>query len=268
MKIQIYSDLHLDINRLSPFSLPDSDTFTILAGDISGYMNDTVKWINENIKNGVFVEGNHIGYGTKKHSVQYIQKELEKNFPIDSNVSYLYDNYKVIGDYVFVGGILWTDYMLNGEAFHFYDKQVALSYMNDFTYDHYNVIDTKIEHENGLVVKKLRPENCITMFYKTKNAIREACEKYPDKKIIVVTHHAPSEKSISNMYVGHKASASYASNLENFIMKYPNIKLWCHGHIHSNSDYMIGNCRVICNPRGYEHYKENTSFNSHYIIEV
>lgn len=70
------------------------------------------------------------------------------------------------------------------------------------------------------------------------------------------------------MYVGHKASASYASNLENFIMKYPNIKLWCHGHIHSNSDYMIGNCRVICNPRGYEHYKENTSFNSHYIIEV
>ena len=268
MKVKILSDLHLDINSNTPLSLPDTDVFTIICGDISGHMSDTVNWINQNVKQGVFVEGNHIGYNNKKHSVQYLQSELQKQFPIDSDISYLYDNHKVIGDYVFVGGILWTNYMLNGEAFHFYDKQVALSYMNDFTYDHYNVIDTRIEHENGLVVKKLRPENCITMFYKTKNAIREACEKYTDKKIIVVTHHAPSEKSISDMYVGHKANASYASNLENFILDHPNIKLWCHGHIHSPSDYMIGDCRVICNPRGYEKYRENKNFNSHLVIDI
>lgn len=268
MKIQVYSDLHLDINRDYPFSLPDENTFTILAGDISGYMNDTIDWISANIKNGVFVEGNHIGYNGKKHSIQYLQKQLEYHFPIDADVSYLYDNYKVIGDYVFVGGILWTDYMLNGEAYHYVDKQIALSYMNDFTYDYYNITDSNYEHENGLNVRKLRPENCVTMFYKTKNAIKEACEKFPDKKIIVVTHHAPSEKSTSDQYIGHKASASYMSNLENFILSHPNIKLWCHGHIHDNSDYMIGDCRVVCNPRGYERYGENSNFNSHYIIEI
>ena len=38
------------------------------------------------------------------------------------------------------------------------------------------------------------------MFYKTKNAIEKACEMFPDKKIIVVTHHAPSAKSIDIVY--------------------------------------------------------------------
>jgi predicted NBD/HSP70 family sugar kinase len=29
------------------------------------------------------------------------------------------------------------------------------------------------------------------------------------------------------------------------------IKCWVHGHTHSTHDYMIGNTRVLCNPRGY-----------------
>lgn len=268
MKIQIYSDLHLDINREVPFNLPDDNTFTVLCGDISGYMNDTLDWIAANVNHGVFVEGNHIGYDNKKHSVQYLQKQLEYHFPIDADVSYLYDNYKVIGDYVFVGGILWTDYKLNGEGFYFYNKQVAHSYMNDFNYDYYNINGSNIENEKRIDIKKMIPSNCETMFYKTKNAIKEACEKFPDKKIIVVTHHAPHPKSIPPIYETHKASASYASDLSEFILDHPNIKLWCHGHIHSNSDYMIGDCRVVCNPRGYERFTENRQFNSHYVIEI
>ena len=106
------------------------------------------------------------------------------------------------------------------------------------------------------------------MFYKTKNAIEKACEMFPDKKIIVVTHHAPSAKSIDIVYETDKANGSYASNLENFILDHPNIKLWCHGHIHSQSDYMIGDCRVICNPRGYEMYRPNLAFESRLLIEV
>lgn len=267
MKIKILSDLHLDVNEKYPLSLPDTDVFTIICGDISGYMSDTINWINQNVKQGVFVEGNHIGYESPKHSIQYLQTELQKQFPIDSNISYLYDNYKVIGDYVFVGGILWTDYLLSGEGNSFFHKQIALQYMNDFNYNHYNVVNN-IDKENGLTVKKLTPSNCETMFYKTKNVIKETCEKFPDKKIIVVTHHAPSEKSISEIYSTHKANASYASNLESFILSYPNIKLWCHGHIHSPSDYMIGDCRVICNPRGYEKYTDNKNFDTHFVIDI
>ena len=270
MKLQILSDLHLDINRNYPFSLPDSDTFTIIAGDISGYTNESIKWLHENVKNGVFVEGNHIGYSNKKHSIQYYQTILEKEFPIDASLSYLYDNYKVIGDYVFVGGILFTDYKLYGEGMYFYNKQVAVMSLNDFTYNWYNQANDRPtdEQDHYPIIKKVSPSNYESMFYKTKRAIENACEMFPDKKIIVVTHHAPSAHSIDIVYETDKANASYASNLENFILDHPNIKLWCHGHIHSSSDYMIGDCRVICNPRGYTRYRENKDFNSRFIVEI
>jgi hypothetical protein len=27
--------------------------------------------------------------------------------------------------------------------------------------------------------------------------------------------------------------------------------LWVHGHVHAKNDYIVGNCRVVSNPRGY-----------------
>jgi hypothetical protein len=32
-------------------------------------------------------------------------------------------------------------------------------------------------------------------------------------------------------------------------------KLWIHGHTHDSFDYMVGETRVICHPKGYP--KEN-----------
>ena len=89
MKFLPISDLHLDINRDYPFSLPSTDIFVVGAGDFSGYMEDTVKWLGNNVKNGVFVEGNHIGYNNRKHSIQYWEGQLEKAFPVVSNITYL-----------------------------------------------------------------------------------------------------------------------------------------------------------------------------------
>jgi len=38
-------------------------------------------------------------------------------------------------------------------------------------------------------------------------------------------------------------------------LDHPQIKLWTHGHTHHEFDYMIGECRVVCNPRGYHGYE-------------
>jgi hypothetical protein len=51
-------------------------------------------------------------------------------------------------------------------------------------------------------------------------------------------------------------NGGYSSDLEQFILDYPQIKVWTHGHTHDTFDYMIGQCRVICNPRGYVGYEE------------
>jgi hypothetical protein len=54
-------------------------------------------------------------------------------------------------------------------------------------------------------------------------------------------------------------NGGYASDLSEFILDNPEIKFWTHGHMHDPSDYMIGDCRVICNPRGYVGYESQAN---------
>ena len=93
-------------------------------------------------------------------------------------------------------------------------------------------------------------------------------KKHPGLKVVVVTHHAPSIQSMVCRDNNTAIVSAYVSNLENFIMEHPEIKLWCHGHLHQHCDYKIGECRVISNPRGYVPYQEHKLFNENLIIEV
>ncbi|MFI3242270.1 MAG: metallophosphoesterase [Alphaproteobacteria bacterium] len=262
MQIRIISDLHLDFNEDYELNLKNKDVFTIICGDTSAYFEKTTQWLSNNVKQGVFVAGNHIFYNESKNPLQHYLKQLEERYTINSELSFLNNSHKVIDDFVFVGGILWTDYELYGVADKYRAKKVAEKNMNDFRYGR-----VSIENDNTKT-KQLTPNICENMFNETLKYIENICKRYPNKKIVVVTHHAPSMMSISSIYKDDVLSASFASNLDNFIIKHPNIKLWCHGHIHTPSDYTIGNCRIICNPRGYIRYNENPKFNSEFIIEV
>jgi hypothetical protein len=51
-------------------------------------------------------------------------------------------------------------------------------------------------------------------------------------------------------------NGGYTSDLVEFILDRPQIKLWTHGHTHEQFDYMIGSTRVVCNPRGYDGYED------------
>jgi len=54
------------------------------------------------------------------------------------------------------------------------------------------------------------------------------------------------------MQSSHDNNYSYASNLEDFIVKNANqIDIWCHGHHHRAMDYEVAGVRIISNPRGY-----------------
>jgi Icc-related predicted phosphoesterase len=89
-------------------------------------------------------------------------------------------------------------------------------------------------------------------------------------KTVVVTHHAPSIKSIPEEYLQDPISAAYASNLEHIML--PNVNLWIHGHVHNSCDYMVDGVRVVCNPRGYQHPQqskpENDRFDTHLVLEL
>lgn len=259
MKIRIMSDIHNDVNHKYPFRLADVDKFTIVAGDISGSRYDTINWVNDNMKNGIIIGGNHSGYSDDNVSLQHIHKELSNYYKLEDNVSYLENNYKIIDDIVFIGATLWTDFKLYGESFQLWDMQNAVKYINDYRYNHY---------EDNSKLRLLRPEDTLNMFNESFKFIKDTVKQFKDKKVVIITHHAPSIKSIHAKYLNGFSNACYASNLEGFIMDNPNIKLWIHGHVHNNFDYIIGDTRIVCNPRGYEMYLENLEFNPDFEVEI
>jgi Icc-related predicted phosphoesterase len=69
---------------------------------------------------------------------------------------------------------------------------------------------------------------------------------------IVITHHAPSFRSVHPRYARNPYNICFVSDLDDRIinMKHPP-KYWVHGHVHDGFDYMLGKTRIICNPRGY-----------------
>ncbi len=86
---------------------------------------------------------------------------------------------------------------------------------------------------------------------------------------IWVIHHLPSYQSVHEDYRNSNGNDFFATELSHKIleMKKPP-KLIVHGHTHRQCDYMIGDTRVICHPRGYPN--ENAWFEDYkpLIVEV
>lgn len=73
-----------------------------------------------------------------------------------------------------------------------------------------------------------------------------------EKPDVVVTHHAPSMHSVHPMfYRTGDMNFYFVSELDQFILDHPNIKLWMHGHTHNPVDYKIGETRVVANQLAY-----------------
>jgi predicted phosphodiesterase len=88
---------------------------------------------------------------------------------------------------------------------------------------------------------------------------------------IWVIHHLPSYQSVHEDYLGSNGNDFFATELSHKIleMSYPP-KLIVHGHTHKKMDYMIGNTRVICNPRGYPNENGRTEYENYQplIVEI
>jgi Icc-related predicted phosphoesterase len=102
----------------------------------------------------------------------------------------------------------------------------------------------------------LTPQHTVGVHKNSFDFIKNTVESDPEHKYIVVTHHAPTKLSIKPQYEGdHHINGAYSSDLSNFILDHPQIKIWTHGHTHHLFDYVVGETRVICNPRGYKGYE-------------
>ncbi len=202
----------------------------------------------------IYVAGNHEFYHGKWNRTLTILADECAKYP---NVYFLEAGSKKIDDVTFIGGTLWTD-MNKGDPL---TLHAVRDMMNDFRC-------IKKEAEGYTNVK---PHDTVLRHRHTLGYIKTVVAERPDEKFVVVGHHSPSFQSVHESYKHETLmNGAYHSDLSEFILDRPQIKLWTHGHTHHPFDYMIGETRVVCNPRGYESdgYSEDSGWNPNIVIEV
>lgn len=284
MKITLVSDLHLEFSDVNLTNEQGADVL-ILGGDImiaqdlhdhpqpanaveqsmiangqglgrrqqkAQQFRDFLKRVSFQFPHVVYIAGNHEYYhGKWPDSIQYLRDEVSA-YP---NIYFLENDVKEIDDVVFVGGTLWTD-MNQGDPI---TINVVSSMMNDY----------RIIRNSDRNYARLTPSDTVIGHKNTLKYIKTVVEADPSKKYVVVGHHAPSKQSTKPRYEKEfHMNGAYSSNLSEFILDHPQIKLWTHGHTHNCFDYMIGSTRIVCNPRGYEGYEEDSGWNPNLILEV
>lgn len=283
MKIKVVSDLHLEFSDIDIKNDEACDVL-ILSGDIMIAQDlhdhphvpnvyehgafaelgrkqkrvqtyrDFLQRCSSQFPHVVYVAGNHeLYHGRWISGIEYLREECAK-YP---NVNFLERDAVKIDDVTFVGGTLWTDMNKNDPL----TLHAARDMMNDF----------RIIRNDYAGYTKLKPADTVVRHKKTLDYISSVVAEKHDEKFVVVSHHSPSFKSCSENYKHDVLmNGCYHSSLEEFILDRPQIKLWTHGHTHHPFDYMIGDTRVVCNPRGYEGdgYSEDTGWNPNIVIEV
>ncbi len=268
MKIALCSDLHLEFADVDLTNSEAADVL-ILSGDImvaqdlhdhpeekvriaavvdsmsrrqetARRFRDFLKRCSFQFPHVVYVAGNHEFYhGKYPDAYQWLRDECS-TFP---NIHFLEMDSVVINDFTFIGATLWTDMNKQDELTMYSIEKM----MNDF------VIIRNSERNYA----RFSPRDAVTRHVKTLNYFKSVVESDPTKKYVVVGHHTPSPLSIHEKYKSdYIMNGGYTSNLSEFILDHPQIKLWTHGHTHEKFDYMIGGTRVVANPRGYLGYEE------------
>lgn len=247
MRIRILSDLHLEFGELP---LPDIAADLILfAGDIHTKLHG-VRWMLGRFPatKMLYVGGNHEYYGENFPRLNDKILELIRG----TGVHFLENEEVEIGGFRFFGATLWTDFSLFGDPF---AGKIEALQMNDYK---------RIRLSPSF--RKLRPSDTRVCHLKTVCALESFLKSGPAGRSVVLTHHAPSIRSLPEERRSELISSAYASDLEWLIERHEPL-LWVHGHIHASQDYWIGRTRVISNPRGYPD-KVNPGFDDRLVLDL
>lgn len=269
MRITVLSDLHLEFRRCG-FVAPDVDAdVVVLAGDIHQGAAG-IAWARESYPDRpvVYVAGNHEFYGE-----DWLKLPLRLHAAAAAGtVHFLEDRQVELLGVRFIGATLWTDFELFGQA----RMQDALAAAEAMLFDfrciqHDPLAATRPGAAQGSQEGPLlRAVETIKRHRASHLALQKLLEVPFDGPTVVVSHHAPSLRSVAPRFCTDLVSAAFASDLESLIEHYEPA-LWIHGHTHDSFDYQLGRTRVVCNPRGYVSSRgelENARFDPELIIEI
>lgn len=272
MRIQYLSDTHIEnlIHQMGGMSKDDLEDFErvrntdsdilILAGDIY-YKGRSIKHAAD-LANGrqcLVIAGNH-EYYTGRYQLEL--SKLRRRAARVENVHFLENEAVEIDGVIFLGCTLWTSlcFYEEGQYKGLYRQAEVVNDLEEGMND-YRVIKWS-------PYRPLQPFDTLQLHKDSVTWLRSQFKVHRGKKIVVITHHAPSILSVQESYHQDVLTAAYASHLDELIMQ-SGAKLWIHGHVHDRLDYMIGETRVLCNCRGYDaEFAKRIGFDPQAVVEI
>ena len=290
MNIQLLSDLHLESNpEFMPTPAATADVL-VLAGDIGSYQTGSALAAAGDRDFGLarfsplhgwptpvlFVPGNHEYDGLDFDEAHTRLQETCARL----GITWLEREVVQLSGVRFVGTTLWTDFDALGP--------LAGQPIPDLKIDK---IPAHFSHPNSQYTRQLKARDKAfraANYYLRKtltthqgapwlaDGLRDQallCQDWLSAALntpfeghtVVVTHFAPSLRSADPRYGLVPGTAGFCNALDHLL---PHAQLWLHGHLHCASDYIHQDCRVVANPLGYAHKKEQLTFRSQCVLNV
>jgi len=281
VNLHILSDIHLEFGKWPKdvaVSAIDADV-TVLAGDI-GIGLEGLQWALSIERPVIYVMGNHEFYGQRPMRDLW-RKAREKvegtHVHLLENEALILDDPRNHGQRVrFLGAVLWTDFSIQGANHQ--EEAIAFAARNMTDYQTIYVSRRgKSLVEYGMAPARqgdrLTPRKTLSWHHESRDFLEQELRLIADDlnfldswtKTVVVTHHAPSAKSLIDQQATARLDAAYASNLDHLVGQ---ADLWIHGHTHVPVDYRIDGGRVVSNPRGYVGHGLVAGFDPQLVVEV
>lgn len=274
MKIQLLSDLHLEVDPdFVPSPAPEADLL-LLAGDI-GARPDTpmaqhgqADWCLARFSPVLarwpvpvlYLPGNHEYDGQDFDTCRAALRDTVEAL----GITWLDREVVVRGNVRFAGTTLWSDFDCFGDRPSYVPG--AMSYnlrMREkcFRAANYYLEKAATFREGRLFDAEAMRDEALDC----QRWLREVLESPHPGPTVVATHFAPSLRSHDPRFGLTPGTAGFCNALDELVA---HATLWLHGHLHCPSDYRIGHCRVVANPLGYAAQGEQQAFQPHCIIEV
>ena len=238
MRIGIISDLHQEHFQLSSVLLTSNADIYLFAGDIDNDPKRAYNWMRK-VSGGkpvVYVPGNHCYFG---HNYVHHLKRMKAlyagtNIKLGHRLKWEYRGI------TFLACTLWTDYSAGLET-----QTQAMNRANNKRFDLLNIRmpDPSVKGVSRL----LRAEDTVKFHSEDMAWLKKELDSI-DGPTVIITHYAPSVRSVYKDFVDSPIVPQYASHLDHFILANPQISHFIHGHIHQPVDYYIGETRVVSNP--------------------
>lgn len=271
MKVWVISDMHsspLDLLYGNALDVPRAD-ICVCAGDVAGSIERTMNFIFSEIAHRmpvVMTLGNHDYYGLSiQQTLDYVRRQTA-----GTNVHVLENDEFRKGDLRIIGATLWTDYAIRAHSLGNLAiderRAVAMEACYQVMVDFRTVRGSEAYDggRGGLVT----PDELYSRHKESRAYIESKLRQPFEGATMVLTHHAPSRRSLDARFSGQMSNAAFASDLSALIKK-GRPDFWVHGHIHRFCDYVEGQTRVICNPLGYQRERARwTGFRPGFVFET